>query len=236
MASKSKSEFAHACGISSNALSVYIGRGQVILESNGLIDDENGINMAFLVKRMAKASKSIPPIPKPPKQPKPPKKSVGRPSKEQKKIEAKVKAAPVKPEMTVEEKAEAVKKKQDFAELADMERRAKQAKLDRETEELELIRMKRAKAVGDVVPTGVIKTLIVHFSESIKNHYTEACENLLVIIAQTKGFSSEEMGKIRSQLIVLVNRAVDGSLDSTKKNLSSIVDDYSKRRGVGQHD
>lgn len=55
MAKLSKSEFAEKCGMTSNALAVYIGRKKIFLNESGEIDDQDGKNKLFLQKYSQKA-------------------------------------------------------------------------------------------------------------------------------------------------------------------------------------
>lgn len=236
--------------MNTRALAVYIKRGKVLAEGED-IDDEVPQNDLFIQKRSTK--KVIHDIATDKKEiaPKPEKREGKRkPSsikkKKQKKNPRNIskksdreqphKVSNVPPALTPEQIQEKERKNKEVQEVFDLDKKRKQADLAKSEEELEMLRLKRAKSVGDVVPTDVIKTLIVLFSENVKNQYIESAENFLVIISQGKEFSSSEVSKYRSQLVLLVNRAVDGAIDSTKRNLKNIIEASSQKRGVGQHD
>lgn len=257
----SKKEFADHCGMNTRALAVYIKRGKVLAEGEE-IDSDLPQNALFIQKRSTKKvihdSKKPPdgPETKPEKakkegtlqagSPKNKKRDKGN-SKKGKRSNARKHSntkhsvdksvyKQVQHELTPEQIQEKARAAGDVREVFELDKKRKQADLAKSEEELELLRLKRAKSIGDVVPTDVIKTLIVLFSENIKNQYIESAENFLVIISQGKEFSSAEVSKYRSQLVLLVNRAVDGAIDSTKRNLKNIIEASSQKRGVGQHD
>lgn len=54
MAKYTKKEFAGQIGMKTNALSVYIANGYVVVGDDGLIDTENSVNAHILEKRIAK--------------------------------------------------------------------------------------------------------------------------------------------------------------------------------------
>ncbi len=261
MAIISKKEFADLCGMNTRALAVYIKRGKVVVDGEW-IDSELPQNALLIQKRSTKKvihDSKKPPAEVAPKIEKPKKERVSRAdsaknnkrgkdnakkgkgiqkgivSKSSKKQAHQV-SKPVQHELTPEQIQEKARAAGEVREVFELDKKRKQAELSKSEEELELLRLKRAKSIGDVVPTDVIKTLIVLFSENIKNQYIESAENFLVIISQGKEFSSAEVSKYRSQLVLLVNRAVDGAIDSTKRNLKNIIEASSQKRGVGQHD
>lgn len=60
MALIERKEFAARCGMTQGNLSNYIQRGKVILEDNGLVDDQHPDNVLFASKRVGKTSKLKP--------------------------------------------------------------------------------------------------------------------------------------------------------------------------------
>lgn len=92
------------------------------------------------------------------------------------------------------------------------------------------------KKQGEVIPTPAVRSLILHHSESIKTAYAEASDNLLIIIAQKAQLSSTDLADVRVKFLKLINKAIDTSIETSKKTLHTIVKEYSTKRGVGQHD
>jgi hypothetical protein len=101
---------------------------------------------------------------------------------------------------------------------------------------IDLQRIEILKKRGELVPVPAINSLIILQAESIKTAYLEASDNLLVIIAQKKQMSAEEIASARKEFTKIVNKAIDSAVDLSKTMLFGIVKDYQKKRGVGQHD
>jgi len=85
------------------------------------------------------------------------------------------------------------------------------------------------------VPTEAVKSLVITHSESLKNAYYEACENLIIEMSTRKQFSSTEISELKTKLRELVNKALKNAIESSKVSMVKIVEDYSEKRGVGQH-
>ena len=51
MANKTKKEFAKICGILTKHISIYVKRRQIIVDKDGLIDDEHEVNYAFIISK-----------------------------------------------------------------------------------------------------------------------------------------------------------------------------------------
>lgn len=73
----SNKEFAEACGVKTNYLSIYLKRGEVIVGEDGLIDTDNELNMLFMGRRIEKAAQKAAEMPEKPE--KTPQKAVAQP-------------------------------------------------------------------------------------------------------------------------------------------------------------
>lgn len=207
-------EFARECGISMAYLSMNKKRGKVTLTGE-LIDTGIQKNADFMQKCKDTAAKRA--LKSESKQ--------DKPAKESKKKE---KPAP-DPKVL-----EAQKERHDA--LYSLDKEKKTIDIQKARRESELLEMRKRKLNGELIPTELIKSLIIQHSENIKNAYSDASENLIVIISQRKGMTSTEIAELRKEFTRIVNRAVDGAVDTTKKTFKNIVSTYSQNRGVGQHD
>jgi hypothetical protein len=102
--------------------------------------------------------------------------------------------------------------------------------------ELTLQEIEIRKKLGELVPTDAVRHLVITHSESIKNAYNEATDNLIVILSQKKEMSSTEVADIRGQMTKIINNAIDSAINVSKRKISDVVREYSEKRGVGQHD
>jgi hypothetical protein len=221
MALHSKVEFSALCGFEVNALAVYIKRKKVIVREDGMIDDKQRDNTEFLKRRAATiASKSAKAEPVPDKKKKP------RPEPEGDDDE---------PEFTVNRRA-APKEKKDIQDhdRYDLELVQKKMAIEKAAEEIEILKVKKDKLQGSLIPTDLVRALIVTHSESLKLSYSEACENLIVIFGGKKQLSTQEIADMRKELARVINTAMDRAVEASKKTLKTIVREYSEQKGRGE--
>ena len=205
-------EFAEKCGIGLNYLSVNKKRGKVIVDEHSFVDDTNQINELFLQKCLSRPKKETKILIHSNESAKPKEKQPKSPSKN-------------------------VENDEFYREntLVEMQREKGSLEIQLKNNSIELQRLEIKKKRGELVPTESVKNLIIQHSESIKTSYSEASDNLIVIISHKKQLSSEEVADIRSQFVKIVNRAIDNAINFTLSGLKNVVTDYSGKRGVGQH-
>jgi hypothetical protein len=220
MALHSKVEFSALCGFEVNALAVYIKRKKVIVREDGMIDDKQRDNTEFLKRRAATiASKSAKAEPIPNKKKKPAPEPEGDDE----------------PEFTVNRRA-APKEKKDIQDhdRYDLELVQKKMAIEKAAEEIEILKVKKDKLQGSLIPTDLVRALIVTHSESLKLSYSEACENLIVIFGGKKQLSTQEIADMRKELARVINTAMDRAVEASKKTLKTIVREYSEQKGRGE--
>ena len=198
-----KKKFATKCGIKTKDLSVYIIRSQVIQTKNGLINDQNEHNYAFLIKKgIAKYKAKVKPKTKPLM------KSIANPV---------VETPLVDPEMA-----------RHILELAELDKLKKQADVDKLMYEIELKRIAVEKQQGLLIPTELATSVIQLQAESLKTSYYAACERLIIVIIQKKKLKNQEMANIRKELTCNINYAIDYGIEEALKGIKRIVEEYSK--------
>ena len=120
--------------------------------------------------------------------------------------------------------------------LVELNRQKGSLEIRQKQNSLQLQQMEIDKKRGELVPTALIRNLIVQHSESLKAAFADISDNLLEIMAQKKGFTREEISDLRAQNRRLINLSVDTTVLNSKKRMGTIVEEYSKKRGVGEHD
>lgn len=202
-------EFCLKCGISTKHFTTYVKRNKISL-SGDHVDDANQVNQLFISKSQVRQAK----------------KGVKEPG--------------LRP---VDEVASRSKKKVSVDDeegvestgLVAMERAKRDLEMIKKKNEIKLQEMDIAKRNGELVPTDAVKSLIITHSESLKNAYYEACENLIIEMSTRKQFSSTEISELKTKLRALVNKALENAIAASKVSMVKIVEDYSEKRGVGQH-
>lgn len=201
------------CGIQPKHISIYVKRKVINVLRNGMVDDKDEKNVAFRAKMLAKKGVTI---------------AAGFPET----ADIPAKAGKVKKEPA----AATPPPEPDPNSLNYIQRERNKLEVIKTQHAIQLQQIEIAKKRGELVPTQSVNNLIVQHSESIKTAYTEGTDNLLIIFAQKFQLSSADVGFMRGQIMEIVNKAVDESIDRTKKNLKGVVKEYAVKRGVGQHD
>lgn len=156
MALHTRKSFAQLCGITEDNLRVQIQRGKVI-EKRKQINDEDATNIEFMLKRKQKnGDLKIEVIEKPP----------------------------------ITEPDEIIKKEKEFdakiQERHDLTVKEKSSKINKMELEAELMKIKRQKIQGRLLPTEVVKAIFSQYSKSIQVAFQQCGENWLVEISKKK--------------------------------------------------
>lgn len=211
MAFHTKKQFCVLCVIESRELSVYKKRGKVVLV-NDLIDDTNPINQEFIFKRQEQFAKkdlvasNVPEL-----------KVVTLPSP-QTKIKKQVSVLHLETQLSWKE-LDSAKKALDIEKI---------------TEEIEILKVKKDKLHGAVIPTEIVKMIFAQQFKTVTAAFHNGADNYLVELAKLKDLDREEMAIIRGKLIEIINKAINDSVDESKKMIKNIVSEYSERKDVGE--
>lgn len=230
MALYKKKEFAQRCGLTGGNLSNYITRGHVLL-SGDYIDDEIEKNQFFYKKWKEKIEGRQMEVEQLTERVREKSDEIEHEEIEVPKIPNVQKAIDprTRPPKIVPPKGE---KDSSYFDL-DKERKMldiQKLKLDVEKAQMALL-----KAHGQVIPTDLIKNLIAVHSKSITVSFKNACESLIIEFSKKKGLDRNEVAEIRKELIAVINQAVTDSIAISKKDLKNIVQEYSIKKGVGEH-
>jgi hypothetical protein len=120
--------------------------------------------------------------------------------------------------------------------LVELAKRKAELELTRRENEILMQKHNLQKKRGELVPVAAVKSLITLHTESIKTAYMQASDNLLIVINAKKQLTATELSLFRKEFTSIVNKAVDIAIESTSKSLVSIASEYSKKRGVGEHE
>ena len=207
-----KDEFCEKMQIERDSLRVYIQRRQVNLNELGEINDADELNARFIARRQTKLAKKV----------------VGKEAKM--KPEKPVKEKPKKPENEAFSRENTNRN-----ELLEMDKEKGKLALEEKRNAIIIQQMEIAKKRGELIPTEIVRKLVVQQSEGTKIAYTEACESLILIFSQKRQLTAVEVSEIRKDFIGIVNTAINTSIDITNRNMTEIVKEFSEKRGVGQH-
>lgn len=220
----SKKEFSDLCNKPTNWLSVYITRGKVNVNAEGLIDTTDAHNRDFLLRYANVA-----------------------PSKQTYTIPDDYAEAddPVVTSSTASKKDKpaaggATKTKQSGGEDQGtrfaVELQLKKAQRDKALQEIELNKLKLEKQRGEVIPTELVRNVITVLAKTNLSSFKNATESVLTVISAKYKISGEDMAMFRSQIISSTNEANKEAAVSAKKMVKNIVEEYTKKKAVGEHE
>lgn len=205
-----KKDFAKQCDLTVSNLGNYVKRKQVIL-SGDYVDVSIETNKIFLTKR-----------------------SVSK---------AKVKDAPEKilvvgePEYPKKELPPVALPISDFSDL-DLTLLTKE-KLHLENQkrerEISILEVRKQKLHGIVIPTEHVKVIFAQHFRAVTAEFQNAADDLLVKISKRYGFNANELAELRGELTEIINVAINKSVDASKKNIDNIVNAFSDKKEVGEH-
>lgn len=243
MSSKTKKEFADLCGIKTKDLSVYIMRSKVIVGSDGLIDDKNEHNIAFMANRGRKPKKAVVPRTKRVLKNKrasklmtkatikPVAKAVTKPVQKEKPIKQQKEDKPIvetpkpKPEPEIDPKLAA-----EILERAELDKAKLKADLHKKVLDADIAKINKEKLQGLLIPTDLVISVVKLQADSLKVAYHAAAEHLILIIGQRKKLNSKDIADIRRDLTGTINKAVDVGASESHKGIKKIVKEYSTKQ------
>jgi len=214
MALHSPKDFQDFCGISVKHFSTYVGRKKIVL-SGGLVDDRDPVNAAFIQKRLKIKEKS----PKPE-------------AKKEEKIKNDSKSEPQK-DNNPGEYSEIDREKLPYFEL---ERQKKLADLIKVEADTRLSLLKEEKLMGLSIPTDLVKSLISQLSKSIISSFKDGADGFLIEISKLKSLNNTEVAEMRGQLVRIINNSTAKAINESKINMKAIVNNYSEKKEVGEHE
>ena len=211
----SKKEFIDLCFITHATLSMNIKRKKVIPNSHDEIDTALAINNDFLLKYIEKNKQRI--LNPNSKKKKGKSNKIPTPSAPLP-VSPPVKQRDVTPEdLAIEANAVAV---------YDLDKQKKLLEIEKLENENKISKIKLDKMNGVVIPTDLVMVLFGQHSKSLTTAFHQAAENFVVEMAQAYGVDKKSQAKMRGDLIAVVNKAIEDSLEISRDGIDNVVDEY----------
>lgn len=206
MAIFSKKEFATQCGISTSYLSVQIKRSKVVLNDEDKIDTSNERNALYLEKnKKANISLSVDPV---------------------QKVQSTVKNVPTSDAP-----------KEDSGEIPSFnvsERLLKYLDTQKREKEVEKLSIEIQKKRGEVIPSELIKPVFLQHNQYILMEMKNADEEMLSLMLHKYDIKSEDVAFLRAEWTKRRNACITNAISASLKGVSSIVSEFTEKKGVGQ--
>jgi hypothetical protein len=231
MALLTKDDVAELFGMNRRELSVYISRGlkKSALHLTGeLIDDSDPVNKAWLDKYSSKrAAKTPKPAEDQPVTGKKPEKPG---------LEALEKApsAPEVPGSTSKKEGKKASKSGNGSDYYGAEAEKTIEQTEKIRLEQEKLRIQIRKWRGEVLPTDVIKPLVLQHNHSILTESKNTIAEIVRLISKKKSLTAAERTEITTHYITALNDMMKKATQATIKSLTNIINEYSESRNVGE--
>lgn len=109
--------------------------------------------------------------------------------------------------------------------------------LDAQKREIEIKKQEfdLAKKRGEVIPTELMKPVVLQHNQSIVVEFKNAVDEVIRIIAKRKALTVKEVAEIKGESIKAINDAMARATTVTVNNIEQVLADYKNKREVGEH-
>ena len=101
-------------------------------------------------------------------------------------------------------------------------------------ERIEIERVKKDKLHGLVVPTQLVSVVFTQHSKNIASEFKNGADDWIIRIEKKLDLSRDDVAKIRGELVDVINKSVKKSVDTSKRQIYSIVRQYKEVRSKGE--
>lgn len=115
-----------------------------------------------------------------------------------------------------------------------LEKRKQQLTNEKLEEEIKKLRITIEKLEGEVIPTEMVKTVILQLSKAMATAFKNSCDNILDEFAAKSKMSNEERSRIRGRITEETNRANEEGVKLAKKETARIVSEFAVKKGKGE--
>ena len=236
MALHTLDEFAKMCAVGTNYLSVQVSRKKVEVTIVGQkggrwgqdkrIDDSIEKNAAYLAKMKRKAKK----------------KEAEGDSEENIDEETEVTAAEIPAESRKKEDAKAKNDRKPLSSAItpdrayELELAEQRLDIEIKTERARNEKIKSDKAEGLVIPTELVKALMLQDNKTLTIEIKNMLEDFITLMGAKYKASKEDITDLRRQSLEKLNIAIKNKAARMKASLKNIIDEYSETRGKGERD
>lgn len=215
MALHTKKAFAEMCGMKTGNLSNMVARQKVVY-SGDYVDDSIEPNKSFLEQRKAKAINS------------------GEPEAAKAQVEylnPKV-SKPQPPKQTTPN----VSINQQAVEIAALMAEKTNTQIEKMRIEMDKIRLQNSKFMGEVIPSGLIKPVILQHNLSIITESKNMLDNITRILAKKYGIPPDEVANFKSEYIKELNVMIKKASGLTSKSVTNIINEFAEKKSVGERE
>lgn len=229
MAILDATEFSNLCRLPRTSLPIYERRGQVVFSGSGRekrYDTDNEKNILFIQKMVAKAKnrpiKEHPPKVKPKPTPPPAKANLN-----------------VLADSFITEEGSSidvieVENNTGIPQIHISERKLKYLDALKREREVALLKLKIEKQKGEVVPADLVSPIFLQMNQNMMIELKNGMDDVIRRIAKKYDLTSEDVADFRRMVTHSINESATNAIENSKKQLKTIIQDYSEKRNVGE--
>ena len=118
-----------------------------------------------------------------------------------------------------------------YAQLEKIKKHLDARKTEKEIRKLEIDIEKKE---GLVIPTDLVKSVFIRHNKNIINSFKDEIDNIVVLLTGKYKLNANEVAEINRELLDTINTGVEKAAKETKKQLITIVNEFSEVRGKGE--
>ena len=117
---------------------------------------------------------------------------------------------------------------------ADLERSKLILDNEKKEKEIEKLKIQIAKLNGEVIPTELVKLVLIQNNKAQLVNFKQGADNLLIEFIAMKGLSSKEQAILKGKIIAIANTSNENAIKDSMKQIKNIINEYSSTRGRGE--
>lgn len=118
--------------------------------------------------------------------------------------------------------------------LGELARKKEKLAIEKQIEDIKLIRAKNAKISGETIPTELVVSSFSIFGKATVTAFLNGADDILTNISAMKGLTREEHAKLKGDLKRIINIAANDAVKIAQSQIDNIVDEYSQNRSRGE--
>ena len=176
-----------------------------LIEVDGYVDTDHPINVKYIAGRIERMQKG---------------KRVGRkPSRHQH-----------VPEIEDESFDDLVSKSSAFSGTLDLDT----LRAEKLVEETELLRMRKEKLQGELLPIDLVTPVFVMFSKAMQTAFNDEWEDIVREVSHLHKLGKQETASLRKRGVDVINSATNKGVIEAKKGINKLTAEFSDTRGRGE--
>ena len=119
---------------------------------------------------------------------------------------------------------------------ASLDLKKTEVQVEKLTQEVRLLKLKEEKLKGEVVPSELIMPVYLRSNQAILTEVKNSMDEFVRLFSKKRDLKLEEVADLKRELVRWLNEAMDRASVLAEKEVETIVNSYSEKRGVGERE